>query len=778
MTTRRPPRPPRWDRRESDGAAWLDAAALAVQQDHAAPQIARKRRRFSATFSPLLNREPFPGVTADLRRRLAAAGRTATVNFAIFAALVFSGQKSLPAAWVGNVLAVTALKDTLGETFLFARSIVLSMVPVSVSCCAVGYILGRFDDLWYSILLPGVVLVGSLIVVLCPQLPNKNLMLVILYLTVASPLSSKETVYLDAPSKDLGAWFSVRLAGTCVVGLSIAVMLHLSLKFTPNSTTAHRMTDRLIWRLRFETEQLLRAVLQYTQNIGVATLTARKSRTMIEFYICSRGKTISKIEQLADAVKAERVFGEASIDCTKLKKFIECAKKQQRHTEMIRQATAEEFLGEEYTSHNENVKSIKTKISTNLGFALDCLVAEFCRCERDFLDFRHTSAHQDCSSGLAQCMDLYRQKMKAAIEEAEQMLDENEEAKRQTAGPLVRSRVVFLGVSSFVREFQDLTAATSSDKMEAKVPGRSTNLTALMSQLKSQMTLSWPWKNVAKRRLAVKTSVGLCVASLWVSIPYYPSGIWPGITVASISLSTSGASYVKSLDRLWGTLVAAAFSLLLTSAVESEIATLLLMTVFAFASIMVSNPDREYASRYAATSVGSILYGSVENNMDVRQYAPLRVMLIFVGVAIFLFVELVIFPRSSRTVVQAKSLEFFEHLEVCLTDCSNLLSTIGSQPEVTAEDSDAFRDQITANPLWMLKEGQDSVDLAGSLSESVKAVKETFSAFKIELGPGLVEPGMLNPPRLDGVRVCFDDDFSDKFVLSCVLFSAWSQRTP
>ena len=726
----------RWDRRESDGAAWLDAAAL-VRQDgsDATPRIAA-RKRFSANFTPLLNREPFPGVTADLRRRLAAAGRTAAVNFAIFAA--FSGQESLPAAWIGNVLAVTALKDTLGETYLFARSVFLSMVPVSIVCCAVGYILRTADDLWYSILLPGVVLIGSLIVVLCPQLPNKNLMLVIFYLTVASPLSSRETVYLDAPSKDLGAWFAARLVGTCIVGLTIAMMLHLSLKFTSNSTTAHRMTERLIWRLGFETEQLLKAVLQYTQNIGVATLTARKARTKIEFYISKRGKTISKIEQLTDAVRAERVFGEASIDCTKLEKFIECAKNQQKHAEMIRLATAEEFLGEEFTSHNQHVKSIKTKISQNLGFALESLVAEFCRCERDYL--QHTYVHQDCN-GLAQCMNVYRQQMKIAIGEAEQMLVVNEEAKRQTAGPLVRSRVVFLGVSSFVLEFQDLAAATSSGKVEAKVPGLSASLTALMSQLKSHMTLSWPWNNIAKRRLAVKSSVGLCLASLWVSIPYYPNSIWPGITVASISLSTSGASYVKSLDRLWGTLVAAAFSLLLTSAVESEIATLLLMTVFVFLSIMVSNPDREYASRYAATSVGSILYGSVENNVDVRQYAPLRVMLIFAGVAIFLLVELVVFPRSSRTVVQAKSLEFFEHLEVCLMDCGNLLSTIGSQPEVTAEDSDAFRDQITANPFWMLKKGQNSENLAGSLSESVKAVKETFSAFRVELSPGLAEPG-------------------------------------
>ncbi len=36
----------------------------------------------------------------------------------------------------------------------------------------------------------------------------------------------------------------------------------------------------------------------------------------------------------------------------------------------------------------------------------------------------------------------------------------------------------------------------------------------------------------------------------------YPNSIWVGVTVASMSLESTGATYLKCTDRLWGTLMA------------------------------------------------------------------------------------------------------------------------------------------------------------------------------------------------------------------------------
>ena len=146
----------------------------------------------------------------------------------------------------------------------------------------------------------------------------------------------------------------------------------------------------------------------------------------------------------------------------------------------------------------------------------------------------------------------------------------------------------------------------------------------------------------------MKTALGLSLASLWVSIPSlrgdiaYPNSVWVGLTVASVSLESTGAAYTKCLDRLWATLIAAAYALLIGKIVDPNngIVKLLALSAFTFGATLLTNPARPYASRYAATSVGSILFGSFANNVEVHEYVPNRIMLIFIGVATFIFVEI------------------------------------------------------------------------------------------------------------------------------------------
>ena len=45
----------------------------------------------------------------------------------------------------------------------------------------------------------------------------------------------------------------------------------------------------------------------------------------------------------------------------------------------------------------------------------------------------------------------------------------------------------------------------------------------------------------------------------------YPNSIWVGVTVASVSLESTGATYLKCIDRLWGTLMAGGFAVSLMS---------------------------------------------------------------------------------------------------------------------------------------------------------------------------------------------------------------------
>ena len=54
-----------------------------------------------------------------------------------------------------------------------------------------------------------------------------------------------------------------------------------------------------------------------------------------------------------------------------------------------------------------------------------------------------------------------------------------------------------------------------------------------------------------------------------------------------------------------------------------------------------------------------MLYGSIKNDFNILGYIPKRIELIFTGVIIFTFVELLLFPRSSRKIVEGLGFQFF-----------------------------------------------------------------------------------------------------------------------
>jgi uncharacterized membrane protein YccC len=82
-------------------------------------------------------------------------------------------------------------------------------------------------------------------------------------------------------------------------------------------------------------------------------------------------------------------------------------------------------------------------------------------------------------------------------------------------------------------------------------------------------------------------------------------------------LSTVGSSFHKATDRLVGTLLAAAYALLVAAffpGINDDAAKIPAITLFTFfAVIYLKQDDHAYQYSYAATSIGSMLYGSVKN---------------------------------------------------------------------------------------------------------------------------------------------------------------------
>ena len=605
----------------------------------------------------------------------------------------------------------------------------------------------------YSILLPFVAMAGGFVIILCPWpfLTVKNMMLLIFYLIVAAPLSLRYSGRFDngiVPQEDLGPFFVPGLIGTCLVGAFVALLVHLVTVPTSKSTTATRQSKSMVKQLSYETHKLLQSIVEYTTHIGKSTARARQSRTLIEFYVNRRQQTLTKLESQLPAMKAEKHMTKPDLDT--LVVFLSCSKKQQKHAELIKLATTQMYLGEEFTSQNDTVRDVKTKLAMNLGFALEQLTLEYERSEKAFFD-TSVDANQRSKdiifSSLKSCIEDYRKAMRQAITDAETLLLESDAESRSTAsctGPLIRQRVVFLGTYSLVDELLQMVTNKDDDQPSDEASK------SRISQLKDTFRMPWLWKDVGKRRLAAKTGLGLLLGSLWVSIPYlreaiaYPNSIWVGMTAAVVSLETTGATYSKAIDRLWGTLVAGGYAMLINKLFDGTnwIVKLFELSIFVFTATFLTNRERPYASRYASASVVSILYGNFDKAVDAADYAGMRVMLIFTGVVLFLFVELLVFPRSSRTVVQASSLQFFEDLEHFFYESGRVCGTISSITRIKNGEEDRLH-LHEDDPMWLLREGYKKFpSLANELDSTRDVVSKTLGIATSELRPGLQEPSL------------------------------------
>lgn len=125
---------------------------------------------------------------------------------------------------------------------------------------------------------------------------------------------------------------------------------------------------------------------------------------------------------------------------------------------------------------------------------------------------------------------------------------------------------------------------------------------------------------------------------------------WSGFTAMVISLSTIGQSAQKALLRIYGSAVGAFMGLLLLSLAEQQ-HWLLLSLLFIYISFMILFMVlSKYNSYFFYTSaiVGLIIIlGSLHNTLSPFQYAVARMEETVLGIAVYSFLALLLWPRSS-----------------------------------------------------------------------------------------------------------------------------------
>lgn len=122
--------------------------------------------------------------------------------------------------------------------------------------------------------------------------------------------------------------------------------------------------------------------------------------------------------------------------------------------------------------------------------------------------------------------------------------------------------------------------------------------------LRDFLSTQWLWYKSDSLRLALKTSVGMALASLFVSIPYLwkisaPFSHWPGLTIASVNLASTASSFHKASDRLFGTLLAASYCLLVSDLFpgNKDFVKIPAIAVFTYVVLYLKNAEHAYKVR-------------------------------------------------------------------------------------------------------------------------------------------------------------------------------------
>ena len=590
----------------------------------------------------------------DYTGRSRNALRTALGSLLTFSILVFPHQQILGAVWIGNIFMHANIKDSFGSSLTSVKGYAQSIVLTTACSWPFAFSLSQLSTGHACIVLPVFVFLLSFVIMSCPRMIGRNVMILVMYIILAAPV------------RDTMIWWNpFGYAGTFYIGLSVALLMNI---FNFSLTSTHRH----LLRLEKDLIMLLLQCKAYSETTGTASspIPAMANIEMLQTRIVG---TVKKLKCELPASKVELSFLCKSRESKDLSGWITQTGKMLGPLESLRTSLVQRVIGEEYTMYSPHLRDAKVTINEEIGPArdrmVDSMIAAIAVCHAWADPSSHRTVlpnvHGELKEAIRECFqDLHQAFIKAA-----KKLEANPQDNIPIFAHLSRRMTSFNALFELGDSLQAYLQKHSWESEEVREKKRETFLARLFDRISSMMSfvdLRWLLRNPDSLRLALKTSVGMFLASMFVSVPYLwniskPFGVWPGLTIASINLGTTGSSFHKASDRLSGTMIAAAYALIVTDLFpgNADYVKIPAITFFTFTVIYLRSDEHAYRYTYAATSIGSMLYGSIKNDFDIMTYIPKRIELIFVGVVLFGIVELLLFPRSSRRIVESSAFELF-----------------------------------------------------------------------------------------------------------------------
>ena len=645
------------------------------------------------------------------------------------------------------------------------------------------------------------------LIMTCPWLHSPNLLVVAMYLAVANP------VHQIADGSWIW-WHPFGLLNSYLAGLFIALLMHILIPIPWKPNLAIRQTHDLLEALSEDMALLFTQTKNYTNSAGHLRLKSRAALASVQVIGKRIDDRICSLASILSACKTElNMFGRTDA-VERLQLGVAYLQKHSTFFRTHHTILNQRFLGEEFSSRNVHSKKVRLIISRQVRPFYETYMNELIQASQDCLHqidpfiYKTNCQPRDKSFQSTIILEHALKNLQVAFRTAAEEATESARSasSRDVTGEGATPILAHIGrrMTTFQMLFdigkgtikckQDLlqlamkncakredtsdcgyTASLSYEedttwKTEAETPNSSQSLYFRLlkagAYLKTNfLSAQWKWRDSTNRRLAMKLSLGMAISSLYVSVPYLWEssaslfGVWPGVTVAVVNLAQTGSSFHKAIDRLIGTLFAAAFALIVTDYFHGNRDAFLIpaIGVFSFLAIWMRTTEHAYAATYAAMSIGAMLYGGSANDVPIDTYVPLRIELITLGVIIFSLIELSVFRKSSRDVVEADILEFFRSVYgfICkaaeftarMEDFVTLEASVAASTVGDEEGEDIETGKLVRHERW---ETDECTNRLIEFRKSYQLLKNKSDVLKAELPQALKEPHFGFAQRMDG----------------------------
>ena len=560
------------------------------QQQNQQPSSSRSR------FNPLLHL-PFDNQGGNVSERCDTAIRAAVGSFTVFSALVLSHQQYFSSIWIGNIFMIVALQANLGATIKSAYGFGRSILGTTLLSWPVAYMINEeilFDGYTWYWLFPPLVFLLSLLLFSIPNVTSPNLMVLVMYVNVGYPVRQRMNTDWWQPLGSMGSYF---------VGLAVSVLMHMVLPCWKWNTAA-RHASSCIHQLNMDMTLFLKETYAYTKTTGVDSTQSRVAGAGMQLATQRISKGTNQLKTLLPDIKTEEaIFGRWSSCCgcssclstvgdsQKLEQWVNRLESSVQHVNTLTMTLNQRYMGETVETTKEATKELRQNIYRHVqeygyGDMIDSMIETFEICN-NLADPLSSSKNMSKSgdphdmenpnstvSSNSMTWDATVQKLKRTIASTKHgfsiAISTATKEVQQTASMPVFAHIArrltsfhsltMLGQdliqyyeSNIASQQQDHTNEEGEDKGMMCKPriGISRWCASLIHASKTP----WLLREAERRRLALKTSVGMFLASLFISV----GALWDISEVRTfqnqkfvmLRLETYPANYVLFLVAFW-----------------------------------------------------------------------------------------------------------------------------------------------------------------------------------------------------------------------------------